>query len=356
SAPSDRRRRRIPLLIGAAVAVVAIAVGTGVVVANVLATSAPTTADNPAGTVPSESGATAAVEAYLDALVAGDATTALGLLPVAANGASEVLLNPEVYAQAVHPAGYTITSENARADSTTVSASIDIDGSSLTVDFVAAPNADASAWSLVEGPVAAIRVGDVRLVPSINSVPVDLSAVSPGSALPALLGRYEFAAPVGNQLLTFGDAQTATASADSSSGEAAVDFTGTLSSAGRTAAIDAVRSRVESCMLSDQFRPRDCPNVLEMEDPGTYAVTDLTRSWRETPQYDVVETAQGGYAVVVTGGTMRIDYGWRYAEGDPWTPDDLVLTDVFGSSSGSGTTVPFTIDATSSLSFDYSAL
>lgn len=355
SAPSHGRRRRLPLLIGAGLALVAIAVGAGVVASTLLATPAATTADGSTDAVAVESGATAAVEAYLDALVAGDAVTALGLLPVATNGASDVLLNPDVYAQAVHPDGYTITSENTGSDSSTVSASVDIDGTAHTMEFVVAQGADASTWTLVEGPVSAIRVGDVRLVPSINSVPVDLSAVAPGSVLPALPGTYEFAAPVGNQLLTFGEAQAATASAGSSSGGAAVDFTGTLSDAGRTAAVDAVRSRVESCMLSDQFRPRDCPNVLEMEDPRSYAVTDLTRSWRQTPQYEVVDTAQGGYAVLITGGTMRIDYGWRYSEGDPWTPDDLVLTDVFGSSSGGGTTVPFTIDATASLSLDYSA-
>lgn len=294
----------------------------------------------------SEPGVSAPVEAYVKALVDGDATTALRLAPPG-EVVSAALLAPAVYARAGHPTAFSIASESVSGDSAEVVASVDLDGRSVSVPFSLRRTSDRTGaydgWTIASVPLASIPVGDVTGVRNVNSVAVDLSGVAPGSALPALLGTYVFDAPEPSIFLDYGDAVTVAATYDSSE-EPPVAFPGTLSSEGRTAVIEGVRARVEHCMLSDAFRPTDCPNVLEMKDPQTYAVTELTRRWTSQPTYTVVGSDDSGYAVVVRGGDIHIDFKRRYTEGQPWTPDQFTQRRVFDAASSDGILVPFTID------------
>lgn len=302
----------------------------------------------------------ATVEAYLGALVDGDAESALELFPADDTRTSQVLLDNEVYAHATHPTGYTITDGTRDGSNARVSASVEVGGHAYPVTFeLTRTSGDidtVSGWEITSGPSATVEVGDIRAVSEINGVSVDLKGVAPGSKLPALPGTYVFAAPAATTVLTFGDDVTVRVGLDGQAAQS-VSFEATFSEAGRQQATDAVRARVESCMISDQFKPRDCPVALAWADPGIYAVSKLTRSWSTTPDYAFVESAStpSGYAVRVTGGDLRIDYVWRYAEGDPWTSADDQITNIFNRYSTSGTLVPVSVDPTTGLVLDFSA-
>lgn len=344
----------------AAIAVVA-GIGIGTLIAqNSAPSDAAPTANAPSAsatsdTQASETAVTDVTETFLDALVQGDAAAALAVLSSAPSGSSAPLLAEDVYAAATHPSEYEITGISVEQQQATVRATLVIDGVSHPTEFTLAPDSAAGqGWSITSAPLVSIAAEDVGDVSAVNGVAVDLSAVTPGTSLVALPGGYRFAAPPDRGYLTFGGDVTVIAAPGSA---AAIAFTPTLSSAGKQAAVAEVQARIATCMESDAFRPRDCPNVLEMIDPVTRAITSISRSWINAPTATLVDNStstSASYAVVITGGDVRISYEWRYAEGEPWTADDETHTAVFGSASG-GTVVPVTVDSSGSLSFDYDA-
>ena len=170
-----------------------------------------------------------------------------------------------------------------------MTADITMDGQTATTTFEVEQGADhtraVDGWTIKTGPRATIHVGSVTQVTKVNGVAVDLSAVPIGAELPALPGIYRFTAPTGTDLLSYGDDLTVKAGihAGSDTAKNIVAFTAHPTRQAEQSAVEAVRARVAHCMISDAFRPTDCPNVLEMKDPGTYATTSITRSWTTPP-------------------------------------------------------------------------
>jgi hypothetical protein len=312
-----------------------------------------------------EEAATASLKVYLDAMVSGDASTMQTLLPNTSAGASSALLDNSVYSAATRPDDYTITAVAVHGDRASVTADIPVNGRPYAAEFTLAKDAHAlNGWAIATGPKSSISVKDVQRVTRVNGVSVDLSKVRGTVALPALPGVYKFAAPDDTDAVRYEGADVTVVVAPGAAAEvrgAPLTFTPTLTEKGEQKAVAAVRAHVEKCMLSDAFHPKGCPNVLKMDDPVDWAVTQITRTWGDKPEYAFVAPAAGtstsapAYAVRITDGDMQVTYKWRFDEGDKWTPDAEYMNDVFDQNDSGGTLVPVTIDANGDLNYDYSA-
>jgi len=316
--------------------------------------------------------ADALVSEYLQHLIDGQATAAVGMLPEQPDG-SLVLVDDELYQAAeVRPESYEILSTEVEGSYATVAASFTMGGDvysdiAFELESDGKPDDEYGVWTLTSAPVDRVTLWNVADVKTVNGIEVDLSsetctscspdelvdAVSYGeTAAVALPGTYAFAAPSSSGAITYGDDQVLTVApgttrvepapydgawVESSFGyedeymvdllKAVVSFDARLGDEAQKQAVDAVWKQISLCMESDQFQPKNCPNTLEYSDPGYYAVSDITRSWAVKPDvfYDSATSS-----VVVSGGEMKVDYTWRFFEDDPWEPDEETVYTPFG--------------------------
>lgn len=364
--PLSPRARRVWLVTGVGVLVVsALAVG-GTLMHSFLART--------------QFGPQQQVETYLQALVDGDASTAVGLLDPNVNSGERILLADEVYSAAKgRPTAFEITDTSIDGETASVEATMTMDTKKHPVSFSLDKQGRQAVlfdgWSISEGPSQQVTLGDVSGVPAVNGVEVDLSAfASPDeadgyglTALPALPGQYTFTAPEGTDYLTYGDDITVLlvpeAGLDEELVGSEVDPTivhfeqGWTPQAGEDA-IAAAKKHVAGCMTSDQFEPESCENTLDLMDWG-YAVTGIKRSWESDPVYTFDDgTSEDGYsndgpAVVITGGDLTIDYKSRYDEDDSWDEDSYSKPSVFGGD-WSSTRIPVSISDDGKLDLDFS--
>jgi hypothetical protein len=310
---------------------------------------------------------------YLQHLVDGRATAAIGMLPSAPEG-SLVLATDEIYQAAeVRPESFEITDSDAEGEQGRVWATYTMAGEQYEAEFAFTSEVEEDdgygVWVMDGAPINHAILWNVANVTTVNGVEVDLSEVAcascdAGALIDAasgyttagdvivLPGSYEFAAPRTTGAITYGDDQVLTVVPGRSSVdpapydgdwvkawygfddeyttellESVVSFEARLGEEAQKQAVAAVWKQIDLCMESDQFQPANCPNTLEYSDPGYYAVSDITRSWAEKPEvyYD-----QSTSSVVVSGGEMKVDYTWRFYEDDPWEPDDETVYSPFG--------------------------
>lgn len=214
------------------------------------------------------------VEAYLDALVAGDAEASRRLLGRTTRDGQDVLLADAVYGAAGHRiAGYDILDISVNDDSATVVARLTQDMSTSTLEFTLTRTGSTGMffdeWRL-DGPEP---VADVTML-----IPEDLQGVTvngadvalpPGDAsayaglrsvvLPALPGEYVVSPPAPSKYLSYGAPQKITVTADRAAPG------GVLFKAAATPAVTAdaaaeVTAALDRCIASTEPAPSGCPN------------------------------------------------------------------------------------------------
>lgn len=362
--PLSRRAKRAWLATGIGVAGIVVLAVAGTVVHNQLAATT--------------YGPQAEVEAYLQAVVDGDASSAVELLDPNVTSAERVLLADEIYAAAQgRPTAFEILDSTVAGDHAEVSATLTMDTKAHPVTFSLATSGRQAIvfddWRIVEGPQQTVTVGYVGGVTQVNGVDVDLSKVSmlpeggEQTAVPVLPGEYTFSAPDGTTYLTYGDDVSVLATPGAGSDPdmvgsevdpTLVHFEQSWTPQAGTDAIAAVKKHVGTCMTSDQFEPEGCPTTLDLLDWG-YAVTGIDRSWQAEPGYTfddgMAEDSIDGPAVIITGGDLTIDYRSRWDEEDTWEKDSDSQTSVFGGD-WSSTRVPVSLDDDGKLVLDYSDL
>ncbi|OUM44900.1 hypothetical protein [Arthrobacter sedimenti] len=218
------------------------------------------------------------VEAYLDALVAGDAEASRSLLGRTAVDGQDALLANAVYGAADHRiTGYELGDISVNDDTATVVADLTQDGSTSTLEFTLTRTGFTGVffgeWRL-DGPEP---VTDISMV-----IPEDLQAITvngadvalpPGEAspypglrsvvLPALPGEYVVPPPAPSRYLSYGTQQAVTVPADG------VASRGVLVKPAATPAVMAdavaeVTAALDRCIASTEAAPSGCPNSSYM--------------------------------------------------------------------------------------------
>ncbi|WP_029150152.1 nuclear transport factor 2 family protein [Microbacterium indicum] len=325
-------------------------------------------------------GPQAKAEAYLEALVDGDAETATELWDPNVTSGERVLLTDAVYGAAEdRPTAYEITDVQSYEGSATVSATLTVDSKSYPVTLEMATSGRQAVlwddWRIAQGPLQYISLGDVSGVTTVNGATVDLTGVSPTAeevaqsgpvTIPVLPGSYTFQAPESTGVFTYGDDQTITVLPGTTDGgffdgiggdTEIAHFEATWTDEAQEDAIAQVKDRIAGCMTSDRFEPTDCPNTLDMYESGYGAVTGITRSWAEEPTYSFSTeddaswfSSDSGPAVVIEGGEMTIDYQWRYDDEDDWEDESDTEYSVYGY----GTRVPVEANDDGTVTVDFS--
>ncbi|KAB1661077.1 hypothetical protein F8O07_03730 [Pseudoclavibacter sp. CFCC 13796] len=331
-------------------------------------------------------GPEARAKAYLQAVVDGDVDHALELYLPNLSTDQRALLTSEVFgASSDRPTSFKIDGTTISGDTATVNADLTIDSKSYPMAIALQKRGQQSVifddWAFTDGGLQKITVSSPDAVDTVNGVKVQLGSANEISVLP---GAYTFAPRQNSQYVTFGEPVTVKAFSPGDADAASVSFTETWSQLGRDYAINQVKSRIAECMQSDKFEPEGCKH-LKMDDPGSYAVTGIHRSWSGQPTITFAdETVQqssrsGGWAgstssgqgssgqssqsgtarvegstagsVVLTGGDMHIDYKWRYDDQDDWVGDSRVNSGVFDYT----TVVPVSIGADGTPQLDFSS-
>ncbi|MBG6225247.1 hypothetical protein IWX63_001819 [Arthrobacter sp. CAN_A2] len=213
------------------------------------------------------------VEAYLDALVAGDAETAGTLIGTGAGPAG--LLSDAVYGAAENRvSGYEVRDIAVEGDSATVVADLTQDGAATPREFTLTRTGSTALifdeWRL-DGPAP---VGDVGVVVpqgfatlTVNGADValpagdaDLYAGLRSLTLPALPGTYVVSPPPPSTYLSYGDEQSIVVPADPESAPPGVLIEAAPTPAVEDDAVAQVTEALAACIASTDDAPSGCPN------------------------------------------------------------------------------------------------
>jgi hypothetical protein len=132
------------------------------------------------------------VEDYLDAVVDGDAATALKLWRPDTSSGEDLILDPEVYAAAKNrPTRYDITSTAEDGDDVTVKAELTQSGQSFPLSFsLRQSDRDEGTWTITQGPEAFMVLRSPATDVQVNAQPVTLPKDQEKVRLAALPGDY----------------------------------------------------------------------------------------------------------------------------------------------------------------------
>jgi hypothetical protein len=253
---APKSRSKLPIIIGAAVlALIIIGVGAAVLISRV-AKSADSPADPgvPGGQAPVANKPSDAVQAYLEALAAGKADTALALGNTPA--ADKTFLTDAVLAESIKRAPITaivvpeVTDEYAYSIDATYKL-----GSQPVSDKFSVTKAG-STWK-VNKAYAELDISTLRsktLPLAINQVPVttDKIRLFPGS--------YAFTS--GNSYVDYGKTNVLLLQSPTDYPRTS-DVQPTLTAAGEKAFSDAVKAKAKSCLTSGELHPAGCPNGVK---------------------------------------------------------------------------------------------
>jgi hypothetical protein len=252
------------------------------------------------------------VEEYLDALVDGDAETALAVSN-ADVGDTGVLLTNDVYGEVDDRiSGYEIGETTITGDTAEVAVSVsqgdEAFDTTFTLDKAGKAYVVFDTWSLqapelglvgysVTGPedTAVVVSGvDTSAVPAAESGSVELPAL-PGTYTVALAGDSEYlqAEPLTVAVTGFGADAVTSLNAE---GEEATALTVTLTDTAMEAGEAAVDAYLDGCAASTDFRPDGCPFTAQGETPG-YEYSNCVWTLESRPTFTVGQYDDGQWPV-----------------------------------------------------------
>ena len=333
-------------------------------------------------------------EAYLEAVVDGRADEALDSLGPNVTDEQRALATDEVYQAAEdRPDSFEVGEVELDGSTAVVDAELVQSGKTypmeLTLEASGRQDVVFHDWSLEDGDVAgraSYTSGPSEL--TVNGVQTDIepsgeqpeaeasdTADDPDSMEEAaqdtgqvlLPGTYTFTAPEGGEYLSHGDDLELTITPGEVSAEP-IEFSQQYTSAFEQDAVDEIEQRLESCVASTVIRIDDC-EAASWEDTAWNAMTDIERTWEQTPEItlvpaepdgeygsdDSLEDYSGPVTAQVDDGRITINYKVRDDADDDWTDDRDRTYSPFQTNGIGPMEFPVTVDG-DEISVDYSAL
>ncbi|MDN4609913.1 hypothetical protein [Arthrobacter burdickii] len=214
------------------------------------------------------------VEAYLDALVAGDAEASRSLLGRTPGDGQDALLSNAVYGTADQRiTGYELRDISVNDDTATVTAQLMQDGSTSTLEFTLTRTGYTGVffgeWRL-DGPEPVTAISMV-IPEDLQTLTVNGAGVAlpPGEAtpypglrsvvLPALPGEYVVSPPAPSRYLSYGAQQAVTVTADGVASRGVL-VKPVVTPSVMTDAVAEVTAVLDRCIASTEAAPSGCPN------------------------------------------------------------------------------------------------
>jgi hypothetical protein len=242
------------------------------------------------------------VEAYLDNVVAGNASEAISAADISASSSSRVLLTDDIL-QATEGGitGYTILDTAVSDDSATITVELDQDGEKAETYFTVSRTGNTMVvfdeWAIdtVDIGVVSLTLPEGLTELDVNGVAVSLDDVSADMGyieLPAFPGEYEIALAGQNEYLA-SEAQTVTVSASAASYSEPIRFELEPTEEFSAAVQTQIEDLLSSCAERKLIEADDCPIY-------TYAFGDVSDvSWTidEQATFEIVDYGDGEWYV-----------------------------------------------------------
>ena len=281
------------------------------------------------------------VQAYLDALVAGDAAGSQDVLATGIGAGRDALLGNSVYGAAGQRiSSYVITGSSRTDHTATVAVELTQDGEASTLDFTLTRTGSTGLffdeWRL-DGPeplqeVSMVVPEELQAI-TVNGTQVELPPGDSGRyaglrsvSLPALPGEYTITPPAASTYLSYGEEQRVLVPADPAVTPEGVLFSSVPTSAVEAEAVARVQEVLGACISSTEPSPEGCPNrAFLFGNPDTLRGA----SWNldTEPTFSLEESYQPGvYTLVSDDATATYSYE-RNVEFNPrraprWEPEE----------------------------------
>ena len=273
------------------------------------------------------------VEAYLDAIVAGDAKAATDLYVPNIKNDMRVLLSNEIYQSAeVRPTSYRVEEITTEDDKATVIAQIQFDGKEYETKFELKQDGKKylvfNEWRITSAPEQYVEIHVSQPELTVNGKQITVSALQDDYDLnrgydseedyaramepylyAVLPGRYEFAAATATKYVTSGDDITIDVVPGQENETAWVSFYPRYTEAVITDAKEQVLASIESCTNSTELIIEGC-EIASWHTDRFDAMTNIQRQWSRTPTVLIVPA--DGYS--------------SYRDQDDYSIDELMPT------------------------------
>lgn len=265
---------------------------------------APTVSNQPTVATPKASDA---VVAYLRALGAGDATTALSLAASAPSGDTTFLTNGVLAKATAGKLSDVSVGEVSDPNATTVAASYTLAGKPVSASFEVTRVGDQFRLGRIAATVDLSRLQQPL-------APVSLAGTSAPSAVVALFpGVYPVAST--NRNLSYGSAKITVADLDSQTpGGAKVS----ISSAGKSAIVKAVKSKYSWCLKQNSLKPSGC--AVWFRQPSGVKFRTSTISYRTSSgaKWSSAKLKYLGGGAVEAAAKTKVRFDARSTDGRRW--------------------------------------
>ena len=264
----------------------------------------PSTSNQPSVATPKASDA---VVAYLRALGAGDATTALSLAASAPSGDTTFLTNGVLAKATAGKLSDVSVGEVADPNATSVSATYTLAGKPVSASFEVTRVGDQFRLSQVAASVDLSRLQQPLAPVSLAGTPAKAAAVA------LFPGVYAVAST--NRNLSYGSAKVTVADLDSQTpGAGKVS----ISSAGKSAIVKAVKSKYSWCLKQNSLRPSGC--ALWFRQPSGVKFRTSTISYRTNSgaKWSSAKLKYFGGGAVEAASKTKVRFDVRSTDGRRW--------------------------------------
>lgn len=301
------------------------------------------------------------VEAYLDAVIAGDADAAAEIYTPNVKTERRAFLTSEVYKAAkIRPTSYRIEDVETKGSKSKIKASLKLDGKDYSIEFELKTDTKKhfvfNEWRVVQAPEQNIYVATTLPELSVNGKTVkvvssevdseyadtysteELALLYEKYEYPVLPGVYEFTAPAPGKYVKYGEDTSLEVLPGVSSRELTIGFSPVYTQAVVDDATAQVLASLESCTQPTVLIVEGCEIVSWNPDEYSYAtISNITRSWVSGPTVDILAqfSESAGYSdyrdygismdtisaetqlvAVISEGTIQYTYDGRYESYD----------------------------------------
>ncbi|MHA7304389.1 zinc ribbon domain-containing protein [Arthrobacter sp. TMN-49] len=278
--PLSKKQKRNLIIAGGAVALVAVLVGGGAIAVN---------------TVRGANGPDKVIDAYLQALVSGDAERALEISDPSIPNAQRVLLTNEIYGKATkRPDGFTILKTTMGEEQANVQVELRQNGEKVETNYVLVksdPSLLDDHWKLKETKPGTVTISSSSSLSSVlvNGFEVSLAGLAESASssyssyqLPAFPGNYDLDLPSSSKYLS-AEPAAAVVSIHPGNSHRSVELALDTNDAFDKAVGEKVSALLAKCSEQKTLEPVDCPF-------STYEYSDTRNvSWKTTTE-PVIET------------------------------------------------------------------